>query len=210
MSHCRWVVIAEQCYQDLTRKLENNDEKMEVDSPESGTKTLEPPSAESVDVPPPSPSATPAEPSAPDDVTEDEPNIQTHPTNDESSNESAQNKWVQDLPPAYKEPAETFINTLEKAGGFEITESGFIQLDGDVLPYHISDFLRTTQVPFNKNPLPYIVQEWLRKKNISSFQNTQLQLAPKWESIVHWRKYTTHRRKAHTEARKRFTKEPAN
>lgn len=235
MPVCRWVVLAEQCYNDLLQQsqptlqlapthpgpehevgagnteptkeigAEPEPKKHEIEfttEPEPATETnhaIER-STESGSVPetqpdtqsiPTEPETAPASDPLP---TVTAPAVEPAAFEEEEENGSPDPPWLADIPNGFKKDAANFIAKLVDKGGFEISDSGHLIIDGRRLNFLAGDFLRTTNVPYNKGQLPAEVESWLRSKNVTKFRNPILKIRPKWEKVYSWRKSTTAKR----------------
>jgi hypothetical protein len=195
MSHCRWVVVAEDCYRELTK---------------AGDK-LTPPQTAQLQTPIEIPEAqlpTAIEIAIPTEILEPP---QKPPTKDPEQSESkespAETDWVASLSPSFRKEAAELFQKLTSSPGFTLSPSGIVEIDGIPLEdYSISDFLRTACIPFNKAKIPLRLQDWLREQGLTTFRNHLLKILPKWQYRYSWRESTMAGRKGPSVAQKRSTR----
>ena len=104
--------------------------------------------------------------------------------------------WITSVPPSYQKGAQKFIESLEAKGGFKVDEKGYLVLEGRKIDYLVDDFLRVTNLPYNKGELPHEVESWLRTKRVTTFRNPNLVIRPKWTPVYSLRRSTMGQRTA--------------
>ena len=207
MSNCRWVVIAEDCFENLKKLAQSEGATLEPEN-QSINRTPPLPTAPLTEPIPSSESNKPLiekQESTPSQEQESTPALVEEPSST-SVNRNPDPRWTSDLPPTYRKEASKFLQQLIETGEFSISEEGNIILENKPLDYNVSDFLRTTNVPYNSSKLPFQVQEWLRKQGIDKFRNHLLTMPPKWENVYSWRKSTMENRLGPSVAQKPSTR----
>ena len=192
MSHCRWVVVAEDCFDQL-RQLQpealTSPEKAAAaeTAPQSLTEPRaqdpEPPNHQPEKIPDPLPPPEPVEKTR-EPETKPEEHTETHEVEEVE-------EWTSSLPPSFRDEGKKLLAKLTQTEGFHVSETGIISLDGvPIEDYPISSFLRTTCIPFNRSPIPIELQEWLRDKGMTKFRNHLAIIRPKWIKRYSWREST--------------------
>jgi hypothetical protein len=207
MSHNRWVVIPEECFEEL-RKAGPTAQSCEVSDQITQTS------------PDPSVKDTTEEqiPVATDNSTgsteenrkeEKEETVQEKEETVQEKEETLQedaNSWISDLPPSYRKEGTHFLAKLQKFDGFEINAKGIISIDGEEIEnYPISTLLRFACIPFNSGSFPIRLQEWLRSKGVTKFRNHLATIRPPWQQRYSWRSSTMGKRQEPSEVPKRST-----
>ena len=208
MSHCRWVVVAEDCFDQLRQlsrpvKETVTEPVLESDQLDPPVRTIQTGQAEQATdipvtkplpdtipesrvqrVPEPELRPEPQPEPAPEQESEHQPERQPSPQPEEEN-------WTSSLPPSYRGEGKKLLEQLLQTDGFHVSETGLISVDGVLVEdYTISSFLRTTCIPFNRNQIPFLLQEWLRTKGIVKFRNHLAKVLPKWIKRYSWREST--------------------
>lgn len=191
MSHCRWVVLAEDCYQQLSKAVpKETEEETHVQAVQEAApvdKSNEPPAQEH-----PLPKTKYQEETLP----EPHKDLDKPQTSSKVENKKEEPDWTASLPPSFRKEGEQLYQKLIELPGFTISSVGIVEIDRIPLEdYSITDFLRTACIPFNKAVIPMRLQEWLRTNGLTSFRNHLLKILPKWENRYSWRKSTMAGRK---------------
>lgn len=182
MSHCRWVVISEDCYQQLGQSPQNTEKKAPVPDIQA-TKSI----SEAFGVPE----------KASSEITEVTVPTKTNKVTDKEK----KTDWTDSVPPSFKKEAYNLLEKLVATNGFGLTSKGIVQINGKSLEdYSIKDFLRTACIPFNKTKVPIQFQDWLRDQGLTNFRNHLFKILPKWQNRYSWRKSTMEGRRELSEA----------
>ena len=219
MSHCRWVVIAEECYNNLVERSHppkvqqylprvDVSEKETTESVQQNNTTKEntkpiPPTDKPLEklFEPPTKLAEPREKLAEPLENLAEPRkksaepIEKLAESLEKLVESVENtdfsEWFAVLPASFRKDCNKLLENLLNTEGFKISNKGELVINSNPIPnYHITDFLRTVCIPYNKGQLPLQLQEWFRNHNITKFRNRLVAIRPKWVKQYSWRKST--------------------
>ena len=191
LSHCRWVVVAEDCYQEFT-KAETHQELASTQATKEGASLVK------EDTPTAGPAEEPINvtPSKGTSEENQEAKAKNGGTEEPLTKEEEKPDWTASLPPSYRKEGQKLLQQLLTSPGFSISSSGIVEIDSISLQdYSISSFLRSACIPFNKSPIPIQLQDWLRKTEITTFRNHLLKILPKWENRYSWRKSTMEGRK---------------
>ena len=207
MSHCRWVVVAEDCFDQL-RQLKSTTSSIGTLTSET-TESQQPEPLETVEDPvkpvtdPVEPSTGTVEPSSLKVPVETvAPKETVEPVEPEEPAEQGRKAWIAELPPSYQQIGSKLIEDLVQAG-LEISNKGIISVDGTPIEdYSIISFLRTVSVPFNQGTIPLALQEWLRIKGITKFRNHLATIRPQWIKRYSWRESTMANRRGRFEDQK--------
>ncbi len=171
MSHCRWVVVAEECFDQL-RQL--SDKVCETD------KGVEEVGKEA---------EREAEKEVEKEVPIEEPAAEQVAEKPESQAEKVD--WTKDLPHSFQKVGAKLLESLQ-VQGLTVADSGVISIDDKpVEGYSIETFLRTTCVPFHQGNFPMPLSNWLRSKGIVKFRNQLATIRPAWKKRYSLRKSTT-------------------
>lgn len=192
MSHARWVVIAEDCYRDLTNVVpEAAKEAAPVENREEVASVVEEPvKEEPVKEEPVEEEQSPEK--KVEEAIETPENVQTIEIEKTRTNLD----WISSLPPSYQKEGQEFLRKLTESPGFSISSGGIVEIEGVPLDnYSITDLLRTACIPFNKSTIPLRLQDWLRETGITTFRNHLLKILPKWQNRYSWRVSTMAGRK---------------
>ena len=215
MPACRWVVIAEQCYDELVGRQRPAQPVLELPPQEpleehkpvdnGNQPATEPAQAAAVRGASPAPVApvtaahteAPAEAPAPlpepDDAPASPPAAPPH-REPALQCQSVDPVRLKSLPPSFRADACKFADSLAAKGGFKVDNAGRLILDGKRINFLVEDLLRITNVPFNRDELPIQVESWLRAKNVTKFRNPSLVIRPAWTPVYSLRKSTMARR----------------
>lgn len=184
MSHCRWVVVAEDCYQELTKVIpEAAKEEVSIKPFEevAPVKEVTEPSVLEEKT------ETPESPKKVQEVLE---KVQESPKVEEAVD------WTSSVPPSYRKEAQQLLEKLTSTPGFSTNSGGIVEIDKVPLEdYSITTFLRTACIPFNRSMIPIRLQDWLREKGLTTFRNHLLKILPKWQNQYSWRESTMAGRK---------------
>ncbi len=175
MSHCRWVIIAEESFDQL-RQLKPTQEV----GTDPGSPVGEPPV---IEAPPPDeePVKEPVE----------EPHVEEPPVEEQREPTLEELDWTSDLPPSYRKEGAQLLQRLQEAG-LQVSDTGVVSVSGQSMPdYHIGTLLRTTSVPFHRGQIPLQLQEWLRTKGMVKFRNHLATIRPQWRKRYSLRTSTT-------------------
>ena len=170
-SNCRWVVIDEDCFEQLQQR----------QTTEHALKTT---------TPPPSPVSTPLkEPSVEPTPLEKEEKEEPTPTEKEEP-VGREEAWVSEaLSKSYQREGLKLLDRIQEEQDLEIDTEGHLTIQGTPLVgFNIKDLLRVTCVPSHRGELPLRLQDWLRLKGITKFHNAKANLRPKWQTRYHLRR----------------------
>jgi hypothetical protein len=178
MSHCRWVVVAEDCFDQL-QQLNGKTLEKSIES----DKVFEEPTVKSVGtgVPDVEEKANPA-PEKPSEETFAEPLVEPP--------KQPHSDWTDSLPPSFRKEGSKLLESLQ-TNGLVVSDSGVLSIEGeDIEGYSVETFLRTTCVPFHKGSIPLKLQNWLRSKDKTKFRNHLATIRPAWKKRYSLRKST--------------------
>ena len=193
MSHCRWVVIAEDCFEQLQKT----------------KRTPSPSRSQSKPLSQEPPVSSEQEEQKVEERPQTEPKTPEREATPIEEPTSREDRWLQSLPPSFQEIGRQFLEKILEQDDFEVTDKGLILIGREPVPdLAIDQLLRTTCIPFHKGPLPLALQDWFRKKKMTTFQNQLVKILPKWEKRYSLRASTLARMQAPSEAHKRSTKGP--
>ena len=203
MAHCRWVVVAEESYNQLCdqaaaqktpEKEDKSDEPLDKTSPVKPLPESTRPSDVALEE---TPLTVPKETVTPDTKDNAKLEDQGPKTKRRAQDVSPVHGWILDLPTPYRPDGLALLRKFEKAGGLTVGDTGNVSIDTvPVDGFTISDLLRITCIPGNPGVLPNSVQEWLRCKKLVRFRNPKANLRPEWVNRYSWRESTMATRQA--------------
>lgn len=201
MSHCRWVVIAEDSFKELSES------KKSVKAAEDGAEDTLPGSTQQSDT---ASASTPERKHSPTPPPHPPPQPPPHypatgvkETQVGEKDFSGGHTWSLELPPSFWSIGLKLIEDLKSLGEFSIADDGSISVNGHQIPgYHISEFLRTTCIPHHQGRIPLRLQHWLLDKKMTKFNNHLIHLNSRWKPLYSWKASTLGKRQGHSEALK--------
>ena len=224
MSHCRWVVISEDSFKELSRhkedrtsdKFESVEEPLgsqpEVQVPKDPDPS-EPQDPSGTQEPDPSRPQEPSGPQEPDPSGTQEPDPSDHQEPEVQESESPNTKtlkeWTDQLPPSFRSSGLALLKLIYGNEGFSVASDGSISTSGNLLKgYTIDEFLRTTCIPYHRGHIPLVLQQWLRERKITKFNNPMAQVRNPWKPLYSWKNSTMAKPRGRSEVQKRSTMKP--
>ena len=198
----RWVVVSEDSFNELCRKMKNlslSDKAPSTNEQESvaGDQTT----GENYDngkhhqVSPKAPPVANSEDKLDEPMDDEQPGEIEHSIEKKSVDVGDKNddgertvealvpehKWLNQLPPSYRQSGLQLLRKLADTGEFKVSDEGIISVQGRPIEnYNITNFLRTTCIPFHKGDIPQPIQEWLRQHKEIKFRNHLAKVRPAW------------------------------